>query len=141
MGIATGVMAEEARPAYGAGWDEGTGREGTGRRWIARETRWPDPPGGVKEPTPGAPAESESPAEPEAQTEAEPQPPPDPFQDADALEELGERITTLAAHLSAAERRFLALLAEFDRRRGWELEGHRSCAHWLIAYICLPINY
>jgi hypothetical protein len=22
-------------------------------------------------------------------------------------------------------------VAEFDRRRGWELGGHRSCAHWL----------
>ncbi len=25
------------------------------------------------------------------------------------------------------------LIADFDRRRGWELGGHRSCAHWLAA--------
>jgi hypothetical protein len=56
---------------------------------------------------------------------------PDPFDDADALEELEERITTLAAHIHAATHRLLTLIADFDRRRGWELGGHRSCAHWL----------
>jgi hypothetical protein len=56
---------------------------------------------------------------------------PDPFEDADALEALGDRIATLAAHIHAAEHRLLELVAEFDRRRGWELGGHRSCAHWL----------
>ena len=61
----------------------------------------------------------------------EPGPIPDPFDDADALEELEEEITTLAAHIAAAEHRFLTLLAEFDRRRGWELGGHRSAADWL----------
>ncbi len=60
-----------------------------------------------------------------------PGPVSDPFQDADALEELEERITTLAAHIHAATHRLLTLIAEFDRRRGWELGGHRSCAHWL----------
>jgi hypothetical protein len=54
-----------------------------------------------------------------------------PFADADALEELEEEITTLAAHIHAATHRLLTLIAEFDRRRGWELGGHRSCAHWL----------
>jgi hypothetical protein len=58
-------------------------------------------------------------------------PVPDPFEDAEALEELEHRITTLAAHIHAAEHRFLTLLAEFDRRRGWELGGHRSCVEWL----------
>ena len=56
---------------------------------------------------------------------------PDPFDDAEALEELEEEITTLAAHIHAATHRLLTLIAEFDRRRGWELGGHRSCAHWL----------
>ena len=56
---------------------------------------------------------------------------PDPFTDADALEELEEEIAVLAAHIHAAEHRFLVLVAEFDRRRGWELGGHRTCAHWL----------
>jgi hypothetical protein len=58
-------------------------------------------------------------------------PAPDPLSDPDAIEELGDQIATLAAHLHAAEQRFLALVAEFDWRRGWELAGHRSCAHWL----------
>ena len=56
---------------------------------------------------------------------------PDPFTDADALEEIEEEVVTLAAHIHAATRRLLALIAEFDCRRGWELGGHRSCAHWL----------
>ena len=55
----------------------------------------------------------------------------DPFEDADALEELGCEIATLAARIHAATARLLELIAEFDRRRGWELGGHRSCAHWL----------
>jgi len=58
---------------------------------------------------------------------------PDPFDDADALEELEEEIATLAAHIHAATHRLLTLVAEFDRRRGWELGGHRSCAYWLSA--------
>ncbi|TFG66228.1 MAG: HNH endonuclease [Gemmatimonadales bacterium] len=57
--------------------------------------------------------------------------PRDPFEDADALEELEEEIVILAAHIHAATHRLLVLVAEFDRRRGWELGGHRSCAHWL----------
>ena len=56
---------------------------------------------------------------------------PDPFDDADALDELEEEVATLAAHIHAATHRLLTLIAEFDRRRGWELGGHRTCAHWL----------
>ena len=56
---------------------------------------------------------------------------PDPFDDADALEALEDQIATLAAHIHAATHRLLTLIAEFDRRRGWELGGHRSCAYWL----------
>jgi len=62
---------------------------------------------------------------------ASPTPVPDPFDDCDALEELEEEIVILAAHIDAADYRLLVLVAEFDRRRGWELGGHRSCAHWL----------
>ena len=58
-------------------------------------------------------------------------PVPDPADDVDALEELEEEITTLAAHIHAATHRLLILIADFDRRRGWELGGHRTCAHWL----------
>ena len=49
----------------------------------------------------------------------------------DALQDLGDEIATLAAHVHAATHRLLTLILEFDRRQGWELEGHRSCAHWL----------
>ena len=45
--------------------------------------------------------------------------------------ELIEQITTLAGHLNAANARFLALIAELDRRRGWAEWGVKSCAHWL----------
>jgi len=58
-------------------------------------------------------------------------PPPDPFTDADALEELEEEVVILAAHIHIATHRLLTLIAEFDRRLGWELGGHRSAAHWL----------
>jgi len=51
--------------------------------------------------------------------------------EADVLSDLGDEIATLAAHIHAATQRFLALIAEFDQRRGWELDGQRSCAHWL----------
>ena len=56
---------------------------------------------------------------------------PAPLSDADALDDLEEEIVVLSAHIHAATHRLLTLLAEFDRRRGWELGGHRSCAHWL----------
>ena len=40
-------------------------------------------------------------------------------------------ITTLAGHLNAANARFLALIAELDRRKGWAEWGVKSMAHWL----------
>ena len=45
--------------------------------------------------------------------------------------DLIDQITELAGHLNAANARWLALIAEFDRRRGWEEWGVKSCAHWL----------
>ena len=45
--------------------------------------------------------------------------------------DLVAEITTLAGHLYAANARFLALVAELDRRRGWAEWGVKSCAHWL----------
>lgn len=45
--------------------------------------------------------------------------------------ELEARITELAGHLNAANRRWLALIAEFDRRTGWNDGLTQSCAHWL----------
>jgi hypothetical protein len=49
----------------------------------------------------------------------------------DVIEELGDEIATLSAHVAAATHRLLVLIAEFDGLRGWELAGQRSCAHWL----------
>ncbi len=45
--------------------------------------------------------------------------------------ELAAAITELAGHLNAATRRWLALIAEFDRRKGWSDSVTQSCAHWL----------
>ena len=51
--------------------------------------------------------------------------------DPDVVEDLGDEIATLAAHIHAGTHRLLTLLAQFDRLRGWEPAGHQSCAHWL----------
>ena len=45
--------------------------------------------------------------------------------------ELEDQIVELAGHLNAANYRFLALLAEFDRRKGWNCGATQDCAHWL----------
>ncbi|HKX98385.1 MAG TPA: hypothetical protein VJL86_01585, partial [Steroidobacteraceae bacterium] len=45
--------------------------------------------------------------------------------------ELVCEITTLAGHLNAGNARFLALVAELDRRQGWAEWGVKSMAHWL----------
>ena len=47
------------------------------------------------------------------------------------LERLEAEITQLAAHLDAAECRWLLLVAEFDKRAGYETWGCSTCAHWL----------
>ena len=46
-------------------------------------------------------------------------------------QELASQITELAGHLNAATYRWLALIAEFDRRNGWADGATCSCAHWL----------
>lgn len=48
-----------------------------------------------------------------------------------SLRFLEDQITTLCAHLGAAEHRLLTLIAEFDAREGWAGIGIASCAHWL----------
>ena len=48
-----------------------------------------------------------------------------------ALDALEAEITELWGHINAATARFLALLAEFDRREGWAQHRLSSCAHWL----------
>jgi hypothetical protein len=46
-------------------------------------------------------------------------------------ERLEAEITTLAAHLTAAECRFLLLVGEFDRREAYLAWGCRTAAFWL----------
>jgi hypothetical protein len=45
--------------------------------------------------------------------------------------ELADRLCQQAAHVHAATCRLLTLIAEFDRRRGWDADGCVSCAQWL----------
>jgi hypothetical protein len=44
---------------------------------------------------------------------------------------IGDQITELSGHINAATYRLLTLIAEFDRRAGWNDGGTQSCAHWL----------
>jgi hypothetical protein len=67
-------------------------------------------------------------------------PVPDPFSDPDPIRDLEDRILVLAAQLDAATFRLLDLVAEFDRRRGYELGGHPSTAHWLAARAGFGLN-
>jgi len=46
------------------------------------------------------------------------------------LRQLEDQITELAAHIHAADYRFLSLIREFDAADGWVGPGRRSCAHW-----------
>ena len=47
------------------------------------------------------------------------------------VEELGEEIASLAAHLDAATHRLLECIRQFDDAHGWHDQGALSCAHWL----------
>ncbi len=47
------------------------------------------------------------------------------------LHTLEDQITELAAHISAATWRLLALIREYDLRAGWNCGAAKSCAHWL----------
>src|SRR5712692_673781 len=46
------------------------------------------------------------------------------------MDQLGNEIAELSAHLEAAGSRLLDLIREFDARRGWN-NGFSSCAQWL----------
>lgn len=48
-----------------------------------------------------------------------------------SIDDLGDRICELSAHIAAATYRLLVMIAEFDRRGGWAGPGMMSCAHWL----------
>ena len=47
------------------------------------------------------------------------------------VEQLGEEIASLAAHLDAATHRLLECIRQFDKANGWHHQGAISCAHWL----------
>jgi hypothetical protein len=48
-----------------------------------------------------------------------------------SIDELANEIFTLSGHINAANHRWLMLIAEFDRRTGWNDGATQSCAHWL----------
>src|SRR5262245_8771514 len=48
-----------------------------------------------------------------------------------SLEVIAAEICCMAGHLNAATYRWLALIAELDRRQGWAEDSAQSCAHWL----------
>jgi len=47
------------------------------------------------------------------------------------VEELGEEIASLSAHLDAGTHRLLECIRRFDEGGGWFEQGAVSCAHWL----------
>src|ERR671936_1557416 len=55
------------------------------------------------------------------------------------LDQLGDEIAELSAHLDAATARLLDLIREFDARGGWG-NGFRSCAHWLTWRVGLDLG-
>ena len=52
-------------------------------------------------------------------------------EDRRSVDLLAAEICTMAGHINAATYRFLQLIAEFDRRKGWADNATHSCAHWL----------
>ena len=48
-----------------------------------------------------------------------------------SVEELGQEIASLSAHLDAATHRLLECIRGFDQGGGWFEQGAVSCAHWL----------
>jgi hypothetical protein len=55
------------------------------------------------------------------------------------LDQLGDEIAELSAHLEAATARLLDLIREFDARAGWNT-GFRSCAAWLSWRVGLDLG-
>ncbi len=54
------------------------------------------------------------------------------------IDQLGEDIAELAAHISAATYELLVMIREFDDAKGWN--NARSCAHWLNWRIGLSLG-
>src|SRR5438067_808836 len=49
-----------------------------------------------------------------------------------SVRELGGLLIKNRVLVDTAEAEWLAMLAEFDRRCGWALDGHRTCVSWLM---------
>lgn len=49
-----------------------------------------------------------------------------------ATAELGAELVSLSRRLASVECRWLSVLAEFDRREGWRLDGQLSGVDWLV---------
>ncbi|HUJ75263.1 MAG TPA: DUF222 domain-containing protein, partial [bacterium] len=47
------------------------------------------------------------------------------------VNELGERIASLSAHVDASTHPLLLCIRQFDGLKGWADQGAISCAHWL----------
>src|SRR5437667_5527013 len=56
----------------------------------------------------------------------------DESMDALSTRDLGGFLITNRAVIDAAESKWLQHLAEFDRRCGFAVDGHRDCVSWLI---------
>ena len=56
-----------------------------------------------------------------------------------SLDQLGDEIAKLSAHLDAATAHLLDLIREFDLREGWG-NGFRSCAAWLSWRVGLDLG-
>ncbi len=48
-----------------------------------------------------------------------------------SLDQLEEKIVSLAGHINASEYEFLVLVREFDLRQGWKAYHFNHCAEWL----------
>jgi 5-methylcytosine-specific restriction endonuclease McrA len=56
-----------------------------------------------------------------------------------SIDQLGDEIAELSAHLDAATARLLDLIREFDAREGWNT-GFRSCAAWVSWRVGLDLG-
>ncbi|MDX1578107.1 MAG: DUF222 domain-containing protein, partial [Gemmatimonadota bacterium] len=58
----------------------------------------------------------------------------------DDLDDVADEITTLSAHIAAAEQRRARLVARYDASGAWKLGGHQSCANWLSMHTGLALH-
>src|SRR5690606_38613883 len=57
-----------------------------------------------------------------------------------SMQRLKDEITNLAGHLNAANHRFLMLIAEFDRRKGWSDGATQPSSHRLMWTCAIAIR-